>query len=77
MNVKSKTKRKSTSVHRFIRENRAKIDAKINETLSPSVRETNRNFGIKVPRFNDNDRHVWLLNNEGLYLWAKAQGIKV
>ena len=71
------TKRKSTSVHRFIRENRAKIDARINETLSLSPGIRGRNFGIKTPKFNDNDRHVWLLNNEGLYLWAKAQGIKV
>lgn len=27
--------------------------------------------------FNDKDIEQWILNDEGLYLWAKGEGVKV
>ena len=29
-----------------------------------------------APR-NDQEREVWVLNDEGLYLWAKSEGVRV
>ena len=32
---------------------------------------------IKSPYKNDNERRLWILNDEGLYLWAKSEGVKI
>lgn len=50
---------------RFIRENRAEIDAYIR---SVTHRDT---------RLNDEDRRQWILNDETLYLWARREGVRV
>ena len=28
-------------------------------------------------RLNDNERRLWVLNDEGLYLWAKEEGVPI
>jgi hypothetical protein len=48
----------------FIRENRPAIDAVILKRV-PGL------------RLNDEDRRQWILNLEVLYLWAKAQGVRI
>jgi hypothetical protein len=49
----------------FIRRNRKEIDAHIRAQCS--------NLG----KLNDGDREGWVMNDEGLYLWAKREGVKV
>ena len=46
----------------LIRDNRESIDA--------AILKANPNN----PSINDAEREVWIRNDEGLYLWAKAQG---
>lgn len=28
-------------------------------------------------RMNDEERRLWVLNDEGLYLWARSEGVKI
>lgn len=51
-------------LRQWIRENREEIDKAI-----LSVNPCNR--------CNDEERELWVKNNEGLYLWAKAEGVRV
>jgi hypothetical protein len=30
-----------------------------------------------LARLNDAERRLWILNDEGLYNWAKSEGVKV
>lgn len=52
------------SLHAFIRANRAAIDAVIAQR------------GCKSKQ-NDEGRESWILNDEGLYLWAKSEGVPI
>ena len=52
------------SMREFIRRNRAELDQSI---LSAGHRG----------KLNDEDREEWILNDEGLYLWAKREGVPV
>lgn len=29
------------------------------------------------PYKNDDERRLWVLNDEGLYLWARSEGVKI
>ena len=50
----------------FIAENRGELDAAIRRALGD-------------PNFNldDDERELWIANDEGLYLWAKSEGVNV
>lgn len=52
------------SVAAFIAEHRAEIDAVILRRV-PNARLT------------DSERRLWILNDEGLYQWARAEGVKI
>jgi hypothetical protein len=52
----------------FIRLYRKEIDQHINAALGKEGR---------WPRRNDDERHIWVINDEGLYLWAQQEGVKV
>lgn len=58
------TKRKS--MQDFIRENREALDEAIRRAL-------------KRPdwKLNDEERRQWIANDEGLYNWARSEGVKV
>lgn len=49
----------------FIKANRQEIDKCISRVV-----------GDNFPH-NDSERRLWILNDEGLYLWAKNEGAKV
>jgi len=51
----------------FIKEHRAELDACIARALGM---EHN-------PNANDNERRLWILNDEGLYLWARSEGVRI
>lgn len=48
----------------FIRKNRARIDEVINA----------KGATIEI---NDKEREMWVLNDEGLYNWARSEGVRV
>ena len=52
------------NIREFIRQNRKTLDAYIQET-SPSS-----------PK-NDDERELWIRNDEYLYRWAKQSGVKL
>lgn len=56
--------KKTKTMRAFIKENRAAIDALIQAKTGNT-------------RINDDDREQWILNDEGLYLWAKKEGVSV
>jgi hypothetical protein len=49
----------------FLRENRAELDAAITRACP------------NVGTLNDNERRLWVLNDEGLYLWARSEGVRI
>ena len=53
------------SLRNFIRANRADLDGAIRRAVS--------NCGP----LNDDDRRQWVLNDEGLYNWARSEGVNV
>lgn len=53
------------SLRAWIRENRAEIDAAIRRACPNNT------------HWNDDERRLWVLNDEGLYLWAKGEGVDV
>lgn len=57
---------KRKSIRSFIREHREELDAAIRRAL-------------KRPdfRLNDEERRMWILNDEGLYNWARSEGVNV
>lgn len=55
---------KKITLREFIRNNREEIDRAIRSVCG------NR-------QLNDEERRLWILNDEGLYLWAKSEGVRV
>jgi hypothetical protein len=53
------------SLRAWIRDNREEIDAAIERVNPGNV------------RFNDDERRLWVLNDEGLYSWARSEGTNV
>lgn len=51
------------SKREFIRKNRVEIDKQI-KAVCDNV------------RLNDNERELWISNDEGLYRWAKREGAR-
>lgn len=56
---------RNISIRTFIRENRKALDQAIWRACP----------GIGT--LNDEDRRLWVLNDEGLYLWARAEGVRI
>jgi hypothetical protein len=52
------------SLRQWIKENRQDIDAIIKRHV-PDV------------KLNDEERRIWVLNDEGLYLWAKRERVNI
>ena len=48
----------------FIRENRAELDTAIRRVVP----------GVSL---NDEERRLWILNDEGLYRWARSEGVRI
>ena len=52
------------SLSDFIRKNRAEISGEI------LIRCPN------ISSINDEERRLWILNDEGMYSWARSQGVR-
>ena len=59
----SRNKRKSLA--EFVKEHRKELDEAI-KRVSPNNRY-----------FNDEERRQWVMNDEGLYAWARSEGVRV
>lgn len=55
------------SLSQFIRENRQELDRLIARAVGQD----------KNPYPNDRERRQWVLNDEGLYQWAKSEGVRI
>ena len=53
------------SMRGFIRQNRKELDR--------CIRSACPNIGS----LNDSDREDWILNDQGLYNWARSEGVRV
>jgi len=57
------------TLRQFIRDNRSELDAAIARGMSVSVDDLHRR--------NDDERRLWILNDEGLYRWARSEGVRI
>lgn len=53
------------TLKQFIKDNRAEIDGAIQRVVGPEFRR------------NDNERRLWVMNDEGLYRWARRSGCRI
>ena len=56
------------TLRNFIREHRQELDECIARAMSRDVDEIIRN---------DEERRLWVLNDEGLYHWARSEGVRI
>lgn len=62
----------------FIKQNRGGIDAVINGTRFQHDGNGGRGtIPDPPPKYNDDERREWVLNDEGLYRWARGEGVKI
>jgi len=55
---------KTKSMRQFIKDNKEELDAAIRRACDNC-------------RLNDAERRLWILNEEGLYRWARSEGVNV
>jgi hypothetical protein len=64
------------TMREFIRQNRAAIDTAINAVV---YRYDGKGGAGTVPdpppTYDDDERRLWIVNDEGLYLWARSCGV--
>lgn len=73
------------TLQQFIREHRIELDDFINRNLNyiPKTAScycdqngTNHMHSHKNA-LNDKERRLWILNDEGLYRWARSEGVRI
>jgi hypothetical protein len=52
------------TLKQFIKDNKAEIDAAIKRVCDNC-------------RLNDRERRLWIANDEGLYNWARSEGVRI
>lgn len=72
------------TIREFIRRNRAEIDAGIDHVLCHVPRtascycpKSGTDHQHPAGKHNDEDRRQWILNDEGLYNWARSEGVRI
>ena len=72
------------TLRQFIQDNRAAIDQAIRQTRDFVPRTASCNCHLsrtdhvhEGARLDDAERRRWILNDEGLYRWAKAEGVRI
>ena len=57
----------------FIKVNRKELDEHITKAMNGFPAHPS----CTTEKFNDNERREWVLNDEGLYRWARSEGVKI
>lgn len=66
------------SLREFIRENRSSIDGTINANRYRYDGHGGRGtIPTPAPTYNDEERRLWILNDEGLYNQARSEGVQI
>lgn len=72
------------TIREFIQQNREELDQSIGRALghvprtaSCSCPKSGTDHYHAAPTLNDSERRQWILNDEGLYQWARSQGVKI
>ena len=66
------------TMREFIRANRKEIDDAINGALYRYDGNGGRGtIPDPPPKRNDDERRNWIVNDEGLYSWARSEGVRV
>ena len=61
------------TLQQFIANNRADLDTCILRALNRGREK----YPIERDRLNDSERRQWVLNDEGLYNWARSEGVRI
>ena len=62
----------------FIQENRAELNACINAALyRHNGRGGRGTIPTPAPQYAQSEIHLWILNDEGLYRWARSEGVRI
>ncbi len=68
----------------FIKDNRVELDAAINRVLGHVPRTASCSCPLsgtdhmhENDTLNDAERRQWILNDEGLYRWARSNGVRI
>ncbi len=68
----------------FIRQHRDELDQAINSarghvprTASCYCPKSGTDHHHDQPGLNDDERKEWVLNDEGLYRWARSEGVRI
>lgn len=72
------------TMREFIKQNRQELDAAIGRVLGHVPRTASCNCHRSgtdhthpAPKLSDEDRRQWVLNDEGLYNWARSEGVRI
>lgn len=66
------------TIREFIRQHRSEIDDAINRVMYRYDGNGGRGtIPDPPPTHNDQERHQWIINDEGLYLWARQEGVRI
>ncbi len=72
------------SLREFIKNNLSEIDRSINSVLGHVPRTAScychlsgTDHQHKPKALTDSDRRLWILNDEGLYNWARSEGVRI
>lgn len=61
------------SIQTFIKNHRSELDQAITRALT---RYDKPGFQREI-RIDDEERRQWVLNDEGLYNWARSEGVRI
>ena len=72
------------TLKQFITDNRDELDQAIRRvrdcvpaTASCNCSRSRTDHYHEGERINDSERREWILNDEGLYRWARAEGVRI
>lgn len=66
------------TMQEFIRENAEELDALINGEIYRWDGNGGRGtIPDPAPTYDDDERELWILNDESLYDWARSEGVEI